>query len=201
MTNIQDSDIGVKLRPAPAAELLELTAQFGRTKEAGGAIKSQYAKELATGDESVGTLGVYGCGKLLGGMTFGFHRIPTTPDEISARIDVVVTRPEARGVGLAAIVVSSFAVAAADGNYGPTSHISVICQHPSITGIVSEMGFESVDIGSAPLYQIKLEGKPRANLLRRGSQLKTVRLARLRAQCRSCPGLGSPRAWCGGEKP
>lgn len=191
---------GVTLAKAPGADVLQLTAQFGRSHEAGGAIKSQYAAELAAGDASVGAFAMYGCGRLLGGMTYGFHPIPTKPGRMSARIDVVVTIPEVRRLGTAAIVVSDFVLRVADGPEPEAHHISVIAQHPSIAHIVSSLGFEPANIGSAPLYQISLE-RGRGRLLQSASSLKTDRLSRLQARCRTCLAGGKRGAWCRRSQP
>ena len=173
-----------------------LLRRAGRSAETAGAIKSQYARELKEGDSSVGTLGFFACGRLVGALSFGRVREVLDPSRVSGRIDVVITEPDCRGCGIAGLLVSKL-LEDLDAELGERlSNLSVLAIHPAIVRIVERFGFAALSHGETPLYSLRLDDPARARCLELASSTLRTGITRLRNQCVRCQRHLWVKPWC-----
>jgi GNAT superfamily N-acetyltransferase len=174
--------------------LLSFLEAHGRSEH--GVIDSQYEDELSAGSPDVGAMGMLGCGRLLGAISYGVVRLPR--EGISGRIDVVVTDAVCRGKGIGSILIASLLQELATAQGDALRHVSVVAMHPAIARSVAAFGFEAADVGpNVPLYQVTLDGKTRLKLIDESSKTVARTMAGLRVLCARCK---SRRAapWCKG---
>lgn len=178
----------------PAEDFFRLARRAAFAEEAGGWVGSQYEKQILAGEGSVGTIGLYGCDQLVGAMSWGEHRLPR--GGVSGRIDLVITEPGYRGLGIAKITMGTFVHDTEQRHGTGLEHLSVIAQHPAIGHIVRGWGFVATQCGSAPLHQIGLDGPKRAEVLGRIRNDTRERLSNLKMSCLQCKKHRWHQAWC-----
>ena len=161
------------------ADFLTLARQFARSTEA-GPVGSQYEERLWRGDLSgepeLGLLGVGVESELLCALSYGYHVLPRN-HEVSARIDLVITRARNRGRGLAALVMAEFLHRSIVRFAGRLAHLSVVAQHPAIETFVRRIGYTPLPNMSAHIFELHLrDDEARSALDRRLRALVTARL-------------------------
>lgn len=184
------------VEPMKGEVFLSLVQHSAHAEEAGGKIKSQYEKELRAGDESVTAYAFRGCGKTVGALSFGVLDLPKVRGTVGGRIDVVVTPPEFRGLGIAGLLLAWIVRHAAD-TYGERLlHISVIAQHPTIGRYVTALGFESRQCGKIPLHSIDLTSENRPQVRAQAHRTWEDRRTALKLRCLQCQKYRRLQPWC-----
>lgn len=182
----------LELSPISGPSLLRCLEAHGKSEH--GVIDSQYQRELAADAEGVGAIGVMACGTLVGGLSYGI--VPLPREGISGRIDVVVTDPACRGMGIGAVLITGFVTEMQQRFGDELRHLSVVAMHPAIARCVSTIGFEAADVGpNVPLHQVTLDGKRRLAVVDGASKVLARRLADLRTGCARCKSRRA-RPWC-----
>jgi GNAT superfamily N-acetyltransferase len=161
-----------------------------------GGLHSQYEKELRRGDPSVRVLGLSACGTLVGAVSFGSHDLRLEPDTIGGRIDVVVTKPHCRGLGVGSVLVAVAAQRLVAVHGERLRHLSTIAVHPTIASLAEQLGFERVPTGKVPLYTREISAEQLVDLTTTAEQLLVSSLQSLRAQCIDCKRKAWVKPWC-----
>jgi GNAT superfamily N-acetyltransferase len=159
-------------------------------------LHSQYERELRRGDPNVRVLGLSACGTLVGAVSFGSHDLRLEPDTIGGRIDVVVTEPHCRGLGVGSVLVAAAAQRLAEIHGERLRHLSTIAVHPTIANLVEHLGFERVPTGKVPLYTRQLSAEHLVELTGTAEQLLQSSLQSLRVQCIDCKRKAWVKRWC-----
>jgi GNAT superfamily N-acetyltransferase len=159
-------------------------------------LHSQYDKELRRGDPNVRVLGLSACGTLVGAVSFASHDLRLEPDTVGGRIDVVVTEPHCRGLGVGSLLIASAAQRLAAVHGQRLRHLSTIAVHPTIAHLVEQLGFERVPTGKVPLYTRQVCAEHLVDLNRTAEQLLLSSLRSLRAQCIDCRRNAWLKPWC-----
>lgn len=162
-------------------------------------MKSQYVEELTRGDETVGAVGLWACGEVVGAASFGIISLPRDPNLISGRIDVVVTQMHCRKRGIGALMMAAL-VDKFLKDFGPrVTHFSTIAVHPSVGHCAAKMGFEEV-AGDVPLFRIRINDDNRQLLQKRIDGIMGKTMSALRAECVKCQAFRWHKPWCCKEK-
>lgn len=177
----------------------KLLRLHGRSEEAGGAIKSQYHDELLERDPAVGILGLKACGRLVAALSHADIPAKLHPGSMSARIDVVITEPQSRGLGIGGLLIAAFARRILDSHGDRLVHLSVLALHPAIARLVQGLGFSRLEGGETPLYYIKLDSETRAEFSTAVDRMLRSRMTALRTRCIQCQRL-KIYPWCEDRK-
>jgi GNAT superfamily N-acetyltransferase len=188
------------LEPIAAAEFLAFAHKYSFDPVDKSRIKSQYADALTRGEPDVGVIGVRGCGELIGAISWGAVRLPRA-DAVSARLDVVVTAPHCRGLGLARLLVAAFVTGMVDKFGSKIEHFSVIAVHPAVAHIVESLGFVNANMGaSSPIFHRPVDEQGRLRVVQDASSQLARKMGGLRQDCARCL-WRKAQPWCREVRP
>ncbi len=179
-----------------AETFLRMVRHRTSSDAAKGGVRSQYEAQLARGDSSVQVLGLTACGTLVGAVSVGLVDLRLKPDTVGGRIDIVVTEPHCRGLGVGGVLVAA-AIQRLITDHGPRlRHLSTIAVHPAIAHMVENLEFIRVPTGDVPLYARDVEEATIAALSKRASTLLSSSLRSLRLRCVDCRRKQWSEPWC-----
>jgi GNAT superfamily N-acetyltransferase len=162
-----------KIVDVEPAEFRSMAAQFARSQDV-GPVGSQYEERIRAGtlagEPEVGLLGIRAEETLLCAMSYGIHTLPRDRG-YSARIDLVITRPNCRGRGLGGVVMSAFFRKMFEQHGEKLVHFSVVAQHPAIEHFVVRNGFHRFEGAQAPIFELHVDEALRSALDRKSSAL------------------------------
>lgn len=188
---LRQADLKVK----PVNSELYLKMVRTQAQSEAGSVKSQYVEELQRGDSSVGALGLWACGQIVGAASYGVIQLPRDPDKVSGRIDVVVTPIHCRKRGIGALLMASLVEKFLQDFGSGLTHFSTIAVHPSVGRCVTKLGFEPVS-GDVPLFRIRIDDDNRSLLTKRVNLMIRKTLSALRAECVRCQKFRWHQPWC-----
>ncbi|MFT7485329.1 MAG: GNAT superfamily N-acetyltransferase [Candidatus Paceibacteria bacterium] len=187
----------VELRPMESADFLPLLYRHSKSKETGSRIRSQYEKEFKERSDAVGTLGLYCCEEVVGGITFSHRPFPYEPEFFSARLDTVLTVPKFRGMGLGRILMSGLFLHSVETLGDKLHRYSTVALHPSVEHFVKDLGFEGLEESDTPLYAIDLGDKDRRDEFESNvRRAYSLSLQSVREQCMVCMHRPWSPVWC-----
>jgi hypothetical protein len=196
LTQIRRADL--TLRPVDGQEYLRLVQTQAESEI--GSVKSQYIDELARGDKSVGAVGLWACGEVVGAASYGIINLPRDLSLISGRIDVVVTQMHCRKRGIGTLMMAALVDKFLKDFGKRVTHFSTIAVHPSVGHSAAKMGFEEV-AGDVPLFRIRINDDNRALLQKRVDGLINKTMSSLRAECVKCQAYRWHKPWCRKDSP
>lgn len=185
----------LEVRDVSGPEFLRLLANSSRSDATGSRISSQFEKQLRNGEPNYGAFGLFACGQLVGGLSYGIIEL-RREEKLSARLDTVVTPQHVRGMGLGGFLMNEFVCRLSE-KYGPDLvHFSTVAVHPAVARCVSEIGFTCVDASDTPLYHVRVSEDEREDLLHRADNQRKKRLSQIRAECVRCQFTRGTVPWC-----
>lgn len=190
----------LELRSLDAETFLRRVRQHGASEAAPGGIESQYEQELLAGDPRVAILALHACDKLVGALSYATLSLRNEPGTVGGRIDVVLTDPHCRGLGIARLLMSALFVRFVDTHGERLRSFSVIAAHPVIGRFVAELGFERLETGGSDLYTLQLGAEQVADFGRRADERLTACMSALRRGCVECQRRVWTRPWCRPEE-
>ena len=180
----------------PGPEFLHFIRQAARSSEV-GAISTQFESELRAGDDNVHALALTACGKSVGAVSFALLPLRFQPGAWSGRIDVVATAPEARGHGVAGLLLAGALLDFASRLGDRWRHVSVVAVHPAIERLARAYELQRIEGGETPLFFRDLDTPARAESirLRASRELSRIRTD-LDRECARCQRFVAADSWC-----
>jgi len=182
--------------PIDPAEFMQLVRKHSFSEETGSNLSSQYEAELSNSAERVGVLGFHSCGRLVGAISYAHTELPFRPSFYEARLDVVVTLPHCRGLGIGALLMSGLFLHSIEELGERLVHYSTIALHPSVVKFVSHFGFSGISEWQAPLYSLEIDEGNRSAFAAGAREEYDKRLRRLKLQCIKCMHKSWSTPWC-----
>jgi hypothetical protein len=113
---VEDDDSGMKalrkglieVRPIDPQYFLQLVRRHSFSKETGSRLSSQFEAEIRAEATRIGTLGLYCCEDLCSVLSYAHTELVHRPGHYEARLDVVLTLPHCRGLGLGGLMMAAF---------------------------------------------------------------------------------------------
>ena len=186
----------IEVQPVDPQEFLKLVRRHSFSKETGSRLSSQFESEIRAGSDRVGTLGLYACQNLNAVLSYAHTELVHRPGAYEARLDVVLTLPHSRGLGLGSLMMSAFFQHSIDVLGEGLAHCSTIALHPSVVQYVTRLGFHDLGEGQAPLYSMSIDDENRADFEAAVRLDYQRRMRVLRQDCGVCLMRSYTKPWC-----
>lgn len=186
----------IEVRPVDPQEFLKLVRRHSFSEETGSRLSSQFESEIRAESGRVGTLGLYCCENLNAVLSYAHTELVHHPGAYEARLDVVLTLPHCRGLGLGSLMMSAFFQHSIEVLGDGLAHCSTIALHPSVVQYVTRLGFHNLGEGQAPLYSMSIdsENRPEFEAAVRLDYQRRMRV--LRQDCGQCMMRSYTKPWC-----
>lgn len=182
-------------RRVSAKVFLHFVKGKGRSPEA-GPIGSQYEEEFKANSQKVGAFGLYACGELVGLISYGLTHLRSDLGGIGVKLDVVVTHPAIRGMGIGALLIA-YLFDYISNEFGKNlQSVSTVAVHPLVARCVSRYGLkEPPAFSKTPLYTLSLGDQERKYFAELAENEIRRRIYKLRQACGECKSMNCP-PWC-----
>lgn len=186
----------IEVLPVDPQEFLKLVRRHSYSDETGSRLSSQFESEIRAESGRVGTMGVYCCGNLNSVLSYAHTELVHRAGHFEARLDVVLTLPHCRGLGMGALMMAAFFQNSIDALGERLAHCSTIALHPSVVQYVTRLGFTNPGEGQAPLYSMPIHAENRDEFEAEVRLDYQRRMRALRQDCASCMHRDYTKPWC-----
>ena len=190
----------LELVPIDGNEFLVYAYTKGSSDEI-GSIGSQYEESFKNNSEDVEAFGLVACGRMVGVVSNSISIYKDNSNKVAARLDLVITDPDCRGLGIGALLVSSLFLRLVNKYQERLISLTTIAAHPAVLHCVKKIGFKAAkEMSKVPVYSRELSDEDRGAFLHQVEEEYQDRISRLKLLCIKCQDRRKIFApWCVGK--